>query len=111
MKNSSKYNKSEIMKQAWRFFKRLGDLTTFSECLSDAWAIAKQGNETDYSHYTVTEIFNQLDNHDFMFNTILEIVSEKGNGFKKDIAIKALKYNRLSEKQAWCVAYEFKNVA
>ncbi len=111
MTATSKYNKSEIMKQAWRFYKRLGDLTTFGECLSDSWNIAKEGNETDYSHYTVVEIFNQLDNHDFMFSTILEVVSTKGHSFKKDIATKALKYNRLSEKQAWCVAYEFKNVA
>lgn len=38
---------------------------------------------------------------------ILEVVSENGEGFKKDIAEKALDYVNISEKQAWCVAYEF----
>lgn len=42
---------------------------------------------------------------------ILEAVSLKGEGFKKDIAKQALKTNRISAKQAWCVVYAYKNVA
>jgi|SRR5690606_3069872 len=38
---------------------------------------------------------------------ILEEVAKNGNGFKKDIALKALKYKNISEKQAWCVAFDF----
>jgi hypothetical protein len=38
---------------------------------------------------------------------ILEEVAKNGSGFKKDIATKALKYKNISEKQAWCVAFDF----
>lgn len=38
---------------------------------------------------------------------ILEEVAKSGNGFKKDIAAKALKYKTMTEKQAWCVAFDF----
>jgi len=38
---------------------------------------------------------------------ILEEVAKNGSGFKKDIATKALKYKSISEKQAWCVAFDF----
>lgn len=41
---------------------------------------------------------------------ILMTVSECGSGFKKDIATKAIESVNISEKQAWCVAYEFVNV-
>lgn len=38
---------------------------------------------------------------------ILEEVAKNGSGFKKDIATKALKYKSMSEKQAWCIAFDF----
>lgn len=38
---------------------------------------------------------------------ILEEVAKNGSGFKKDIAAKALKYVSMTEKQAWCVAFDF----
>lgn len=46
MKTSSKYSKSEIMKQAWKDFKR-GLCATFKEALKDAWNLAKMMNEED----------------------------------------------------------------
>ncbi len=38
---------------------------------------------------------------------ILEEVAKNGSGFKKEIALKAMKYKRMTEKQAWCVAFDF----
>lgn len=42
--------------------------------------------------------------------TLLTLVKENSNDFTKDIATKSLdnKYN-LTEKQAWCIAYQIKN--
>lgn len=43
--------------------------------------------------------------------TILEFISECSNTFCQDIAKKALtNLTKLSEKQAWCLAYEFLNI-
>lgn len=38
---------------------------------------------------------------------ILEEVAKNGSGFKAEIATKALRYKSMTEKQAWCVAFEF----
>ncbi len=47
---------------------------------------------------------------DLVGETLLELVKENSNDFTKDIAEKALKNNwNLSEKQAWCVAYQIHN--
>ena len=40
-----KYNRSEIMKKAWKFYresKLMNDNKTFAECLRNAWALAKE---------------------------------------------------------------------
>ena len=36
---TSQYDKSEIMKTAWKFFRRTGE--SFSQCLKTAWANSK----------------------------------------------------------------------
>lgn len=36
-----RYNLSQIMKSAWRSYKRAGNERTFSECLKSAWSLAK----------------------------------------------------------------------
>lgn len=41
MKTAQKYNKSEIMKRAWYFFRRSCGCS-FAECLKDAWKMAKE---------------------------------------------------------------------
>lgn len=35
------YNKSEIMRQAWAIYRRLGGLTSFAAALRNAWRLAK----------------------------------------------------------------------
>lgn len=37
----STYNKSEIMRQAWTIYRRLGGLTSFAAALRNAWRLAK----------------------------------------------------------------------
>lgn len=39
--------------------------------------------------------------------TILEFVRDCSTSFVSDIAAKALKFGNPSDKQSWCVAYEF----
>jgi len=70
--------------------------------------------------------FSYESGHEYLNNTGLEIlrmVSENSNDFTKDIATKILKVVEdantdneirdfeieLSEKQAWCIAYQIKN--
>ena len=36
-----RYNLSQIMKSAWRSYKRASNERTFSECLKSAWSLAK----------------------------------------------------------------------
>lgn len=40
---------------------------------------------------------------------ILDFVKETSKGFQSDIADKAYNY-RISEKQAWCIAFEFQKL-
>lgn len=37
----SAYNKSEIMRQAWTIYRRLGGLASFATALRNAWRLAK----------------------------------------------------------------------
>lgn len=37
----STYNKSEIMRQAWTIYRRLGGLASFATALRNAWRLAK----------------------------------------------------------------------
>jgi len=111
MKTTSKYNKSQIMKDAWSNFRvSQYEGVSFSTCLKWAWDFAKAELTQDLS-MTVEEIFSELDNNGSLYESILETVVSKSSNYKKDIAEKGLKYGRLSEKQAWAVAYEYKNVA
>lgn len=120
---TSKFNKSEIFKTAWIFVKNTS--LTFSEALKESWRLAKitiEDVRKDISFNSSKDLFNALmsgftqmydykvRNHtEWHFNTevALKLVVEKSNGFQSDIATKALKYGRVSEKQAWCVAYEY----
>lgn len=123
MKTTSKYNKSEIMKEAWVMFKSEDNKLSswqyefsFAECLKMSWATAKveeTASQIIISKMSVVSIFETITNDvtSFESETILKEVSEKSNGFQADIASRVLGGSRISEKQAWCVAYEAKKVA
>jgi len=111
METTKKYNKSRIFRMAWSTYRAEDGFYSFGECLKEAWEIAKSDNAVDFSDYSTVDIFNQLDNHDFMYSNILEFISKNSKGFHKDIAEKGMKYNRLSEKQSWAIAYELKKIA
>lgn len=116
MKTNSKYNRSEIMKEAWNMFKEYGNLS-FSECLKWSWNIAKgiDSVAVEIENMSVKDIFNSLyynSNMNSLVNDeILKTVAKNSKGFQSDIANKVINGNEISEKQAWCVAYEYKNVA
>lgn len=124
--------KSQIMKEAHQIAKTFeGNYSAcFSEALKLAWAKAK-----DSSNYSILKNWSKKDVFVALFekgfcrgyesgkgytertenqNLILSLIENKSEGFKKDIAEKAW-FNRLSEKQAWVLAFEFekliKNVA
>jgi PBP1b-binding outer membrane lipoprotein LpoB len=42
MTTTSKYNKSEIMKEAWEMFNTSSDMFSFGECLRMTWELAKE---------------------------------------------------------------------
>ncbi len=118
MKNQ--INKSELFKMAWAFAKD-GSGTSFSESLKIAWNVAK-GEVSGFTRESkVSDIKDCLYMHPEHTETLHVLTTVKNNskGFHKDIAEKGLEYlaekgmdvRSLSEKQAWCVAFEFKNVA
>ena len=123
MKTTVKFNKSEIMKEAWSMFRSEDNKLSswqfdfsFAECLKMAWATAKvkeTAAEIIISEMSVSSIFETIMNSTTSFEseTILKEVSTKSNGFQADIAKNTLNGRRISEKQAWCIAYEAKNVA
>ena len=125
MTTTRKYNKSEIMTAAWSEFKSTynvdsmsGEVVfTFAECLKNAWNLAKMDSlSVMISKETVKSVFNYLDldyaeQFDAEAKEILTTVSNESHGFQADIAERALETGRISTKQAWCVAYEFKAVA
>jgi hypothetical protein len=47
-----KYNLSNIMKKAWWFFRNSKSVSTFSDALRKAWAIAKQSIQTAKKAFT-----------------------------------------------------------
>lgn len=65
---TSKYNKSEIMREAWKIFRRESKFGwTFGKCLSVAWRNAKTRiqnevvaakNTENFKAYTATKVFN-----------------------------------------------------
>lgn len=120
------FNKSEIFKQAWSDLKD-GIYNTISEALKYAWSVAK-GTAKSLIEYLKEEDVKQIFSYLTPFSSsysrkysdkyweleaekILNFVAEKSKGFQADIAEKALKFTRISEKQAWCVAFEFKKLA
>lgn len=134
MTNTTKrYEKqARVMTEAWKEYKSYGNwessftyVHSFRQCLKDAWELENiiLDNSDSLKSNNVASIFNILTSMErsveynstefFSFNAelILKTVSEKSTGFQSDISRRALLNNRLSTKQAWCVAYEFKNVA
>lgn len=109
---TSKINKSELFKVAWLFFNSGDD--SFSDCLKTAWnhvrGIVTNGVSKESSVSDIKEcVYLNAGSTDSEW--ILSIVKTQSKGFQKDIANKGLSGINLSEKQSWCVAYEFKNVA
>ena len=111
---ASQINKSALFTEAWTTYKDHEGAISFSECLRISWNLAKgiitNGIDKDSSVAEVKEVvYNMSESNDFMY--ILTEVRNKSKGFQKDIAERGLNGNAISEKQAWCVAFEFKNVA
>lgn len=67
----------------------------------DAFNLISRGFDEDY--HTMKGYTSWSNGPDI----ILSFVKDNSTGFQKDIAERALQYGRLSEKQAWSVAYEF----
>lgn len=62
-----RYNMSEIMKAAWKKKKTFGSLYTFSYCLKEAWAKAKEAATIE--EYSNLEFENGMTVHyDFMYS-------------------------------------------
>jgi len=74
MKSKKQYNKSEIMRRAWKIFRSNNDLT-FSESLKQSWNIAKNG--------TAKVDFNQI--YKEHYNKVINFISAK-IGNKREIA-------------------------
>lgn len=104
----------------------------FAEALRISWKNAKENFTPDFirienaklSECTVKEIFDivylgfhkssnfsRTGEYSTFATEILEVVKNNSKGFQKDIAEKAYFGQELTSKQAWCIAYEFKNVA
>ena len=111
---TSKINKSELFTEAWITYRDHNGQISFSECLKISWNLAKgvitNGISKDSSAADIKEVvYNMPESNDFLF--ILTEVKNNSKGFQKDIAEKGINGMSISEKQAWCVAFEFKNVA
>lgn len=98
----------------------------YSACLSEALRVSHKNAKENFTpdfiriensnldESSVKEIFNILKwsvNSEMLIDEILMTVKNNSNGFQKDIAEKAQRGISLSQKQAWCVAYEYKKVA
>lgn len=124
---------SQIFKEAHIIAKTFeGDYRAcFAEALRISWKNAKENftpmfvrialNPIDKSN--VKSIFNKLNGisdgskfgsrieyNDFAYH-ILEIVEKNSNGFQSDIAKKAILGMNMTDKQKWCVAFEYQKVA
>lgn len=121
--STNRYEKqTRVMKMAWKSFKNSSNwessftfINSFSDCLEEAWYVencTQTTSEFTNEHYSLSEVYGILETQDYYYETILETVLENSKtGYKVNIAKNGLKYKSLSEKQAWCMAYEFKNVA
>ena len=117
--------KRQIMTEAHQIAKTFEG--NYSACLSEAlkisWENAKNNFTPDFiaiknsnlSEMTVKDIYENISlgflKNSAIANEILQTVAERSKGFQKDIANKVLLGENISDKQAWCVAYEYKNVA
>lgn len=111
---TTNYNKSEILKEAWVMFREYEMEVPFSVCLKNSWNMAKGIVTNGVTKNTDVKLLKEIiymntNSTDWMF--ILHEVQNNSKGFQKDIATKALNGMNISEKQAWCVAFEFKNIA
>lgn len=114
MKNT--YNKSEILKAAWKAF-RSSDVT-FSQALIQAWRDAKnpsyriQKTKSFILSYAFQYGWNKASVRDMAdeAETIVDLVSKYGEGLAKEIATTVNKYKKVSEKQAyWIAKYAVEN--
>jgi len=78
-------------------YQKVEELTNVKEVFN----FIKSGFDSDY------ETMKGFTSFSDMPETILEFVRDCSKGFQSDVATKALKYGNMSEKQAWCVAFEF----
>jgi hypothetical protein len=110
---TTKYNKSEILKNAWSFF--FAEMGSFPLCLKEAWAQAKN-TVKKVAVNTVKDVYDFLAMstnfktglRNEVADEIITKVAQFGNGVAKKIA-EQFRYNEkeLSTKQAWAVAYNF----
>ena len=119
----------QIMTEAHQIAKTMeGD---YSACLSESlrisWQNAKENFTPDFikienfnlNDKTTKELFDIIylgynfsnEDYNILASAILEVVKTKSNGFQKDIATKAFNGEELTQKQSWCIAFEFKKVA
>ncbi|HKK12405.1 MAG TPA: hypothetical protein VJ945_06210 [Flavobacteriaceae bacterium] len=71
------------------------------ENVKDVFNFIKGGFDADYETMKGFTSFSEMP------ETILKFVKDCSKGFQSDVATKTLKYGNMSEKQAWCVAFEF----
>ena len=125
--------KSQIFKEAHIIAKTFeGDYRAcFAEALMISYKNAKEGFTPDFVKVKLNpidktnpkSIFNALNGHfeggkfnltivwNHFANEIFLTVSEKSRGFQADIAKKALLGQNISDKQKWCVAFEYQKVS
>lgn len=123
----SSINKSLLMKTAHLIASTLeGNYSArLKEALKMAWKGARKAATklVDMAKWSAKEVFNAIcaKNYGGKFNNriewtenaehILNVVAENSLGFQADIADRALEGNNISDKQVWCVAFEFLKVA
>lgn len=129
MKTNSKYNKSEIMTEAWFVYRNRETFgwKTFGECLKSVWAKFKTNlsltNPKDvaglifkenrvvnvsYSKHGSMSQSKQMNKSSFIFRYI----AKNSKTFHADIATKAMNSDYiLSNKQVWCLSYEYAKLA
>lgn len=116
MKTSNKYNRHEIMKNAWSFF--FAEMGSFSSCLKEAWSQAKNAVKVVVLN-SVKDVFESLKSFNYkaglrsdLANAIILKVSKEGFNVAQKIAEQfAYNENEMTEKQAWCVAYEYMRIS
>ena len=102
---ASKFNLKAIMTNAWTLYKNGG--RRFSQALKEAWAAAKNpmAKIQDDKMFLINQINYGVRNASVwaLVEEIMYKVIEKG-GFAADVASTVMKYNKISEKQAFVIA-------